>query len=91
MKDNKNDKLITFLMVLAVAQLIAIVGILSFTFISGNNRSDVLYCATAICEDSSCTRDGDNVICTSCTSVAALEDGTDWVGTCTFQYVEEDD
>ena len=91
MKGNKDDKLITFLIILAVVQLVVIVGILAFVFISHDSCSDVVYCATAICEDSSCTRDGDNVICTSCTSVAALEDGADWVGTCTFQYVEEDD
>lgn len=91
MKDNKVDKIIVILIILAVIQLIAIVGILAFAFISNNNCSDSVYCAIAICEEASCTRDGDNVICTNCKANSVLEDGTDWVGTCTSQYVEEDD
>ena len=92
MKDNKVDKIIVILIVLAVIQLIAIAEILSFVFISNNNNcSNVRYCAMAACEENSCSRDGDNVICTNCKASSVLEDGADWVGTCTFQYVEEDD
>ena len=91
MKDNKVDKIIVILIVLAVIQLIAIAEILSFVFISNNNCSNVRYCAMAACEENSCSRDGDNVICTNCKASSVLEDGADWVGTCTFQYVEEDD
>lgn len=43
------------------------------------------YCAMATCDPNSCKDSGSKTKCSSCSAEGAMEDGSDWTGSCSFE------
>ena len=89
MENNKVDKIVVILIILAVIQFVLIISLFIYVSIVNERDQAYFYCSSAFCEESSCVRDGDKIICSECVVHGGLEDGTDWIGTCTYQYIEK--
>ncbi len=84
MKEATGELNMTVVTVVAIAAVAAF--FYAFVWPAIRNQIEAsTYCAMATCDQSSCTQEGSRRVCTDCLAVGAMEDGSDWTGTCSYE------